>query len=61
MELDEKWYVQIVEYETDKVVKQMGPFPEKWAEKMDRGANINLNHENYYTKIMGESEIANES
>lgn len=56
----EQFYVRIVEYETEEIVKQMGPFPERWAEKMDDGANINLNHDAYYTIILTQSEIDDE-
>ena len=45
-------YVEIVEYEKGKVVKRMGPMFEYKADKVDDGANINLNHEKYYTRIV---------
>jgi hypothetical protein len=55
--MSEAFYVQLIDYETDTVQKQMGPFPERWAEKIDRGQNINLNHDEFYTRILDASEI----
>jgi hypothetical protein len=46
------WYVEIVETETGKVEKRMGPMSERKAEKVEDGANINLDHENYHTRIV---------
>jgi hypothetical protein len=47
---DREIHVQIVCFATEKVVKQMGPFTERTADKVERGAQINLNHEHYYTR-----------
>lgn len=52
----ETFYVQIIQFEDQQVVKQMGPFTEHHAQKVDRGANINLNHEKYYTLIVNSKE-----
>jgi len=55
-----EYYVEIRRYaEGDEVddttVKRMGPYvTERQAEKIDRGANINLNHQDYYTEIVEE-------
>lgn len=49
-----KYFIEIVETETDEVVERMGPHPERTAEKIERGANINLNHEDYHTRIVEE-------
>jgi len=46
------YFVQIIEYENDRVVEIMGPFAEIKAVKVDDGVNINLNHEKYYTIIV---------
>lgn len=46
------WYVEIVDIETEEVVNRMGPFSERKAEKVEDGANINLNHERYYTRVV---------
>lgn len=50
-----QFFVEIVKYnKQETVVKRMGPLSERQAEKVDRGANINLNHEDYYTRIVEE-------
>lgn len=49
------FYVEIVKYgEPEEVVKRMGPMAERQADKVDNGANMNLNHEEYYTRIVEE-------
>lgn len=50
-----EFYVEIrpiTEDETDVGFRRMGPMPERQAEKVERGANINLNHRDYYTRIV---------
>lgn len=47
-----KYFVEIVRSETDGVVKTMGPFSEKKADKIEGGININLNHEVYFTRVI---------
>ena len=49
-------YVEIVEYESGKVIKRTGPMAERRAGKLDRGYNINLNHKQFYTRIVNESK-----
>jgi hypothetical protein len=44
--------VEIVERGTDKVVKRIPCASERAAEKVERGANINLNHDGFYTRIV---------
>jgi hypothetical protein len=48
----DEWYVEIVEDGTDQVVKRMGPSPRRTAEKIEAGVNINLNHEQFTTRIV---------
>ena len=48
----DNYYVEIVEYDTAKAVKSMGPFSEHRADKVDNGANINLNHNEFFTQIV---------
>jgi hypothetical protein len=52
----ETYYVEIVKigktYEKAEVIKSMGPFNERKATRVDRGANINLNHQEYFTRIV---------
>jgi len=46
------YLVQIKTYGSDKIVETMGPFTKRKAEQVDKGVNINLNHEQYYTVII---------
>lgn len=46
------WYVQIIETATGKVEKEMGPMDERRAARVDSGASINLDHENFHTKLV---------
>lgn len=50
-------YVEIVNTTTDEVVKRMGPMNERTAERVESGANINLNHDEYHTRIVEESKL----
>ena len=46
----EQVYVEIVQYADDVVVKRMGPMPKSQANKVERGAEINLNHEQFFVR-----------
>lgn len=52
-----KKYLEIRKFENDTVVKRMdvSSKSDKQIEKMEFGANMNLNHEEYYTEVV-ESE-----
>ena len=52
--METKMYaVEIVKYgEPEEVIKRMGPFTEGHAYRVDTGVNINLNDEEYYTRIV---------
>lgn len=52
------FYVQIIRYSDDEVVSEMGPFTERKAERVDNGANINLNHNEFYTVIIDEADAS---
>ena len=43
-------YVEIVNHETGEVVKRMGPLSPQQADKVERGAEINLNHERFFVR-----------
>ena len=45
------YYVQIKEYQTDNTIKEVGPYTEHRANKVDGGLNVNLNHDKYFTLI----------
>lgn len=50
-EIVQTFYVCVVEWDTDKVIKQMGPFTESKAEKVADGLEINLDHEKFFVGI----------
>lgn len=53
--MSKQFYVDIRRHggdETDPGFRRMGPMSERSAEKVNRGANINLNHKDYYTLIV---------
>jgi hypothetical protein len=45
------YLIKIMEHGKDEPFKTMEATSERMAEKIDRGANINLNHEKFYTTI----------
>ena len=49
-------YVLIVETGPKKIVRVMGPMSEHKAERVERGASINLNHESYHTAVVESDE-----
>ena len=49
-------YVQIIESDSGTIVKEMGPHPVWKCEKIERGAEINLNHDKYHTEIVAEED-----
>lgn len=46
-----EYYVEIVRFKGMKVAKRMGPMSESKAEKVDRGASINMSGD-YFTRIV---------
>lgn len=50
------WTVEVVERGSDKVVKEIPcGASERAAEKVERGVNINLNHEAFYTRLVSDA------
>jgi hypothetical protein len=47
-----KYYVEIYERKTGKVGTRMGPMPYGKAERVQRGAEINMNHKDYAARIV---------
>lgn len=47
----EAHFVDVIEYESGKTVKSLGPYSERQAEKADSGVNRQLNHADFYTII----------
>lgn len=47
------YYVEIVERDTEEVVKRMGPMGQRKADKVKGGAEINLNHAEFFVRVTG--------
>lgn len=48
----ELYKVLIIEESTGEISEELGPDTERNCEKIERGVNINLNHDHYYTSIV---------
>lgn len=48
--------IQIIEKETGKVKQEAKTKGERVAIRVEKGININLNHEKYYTRIKGKEK-----
>ena len=55
------WYVEIVEMANEEfpetVVKRMGPMAARAAEKVERGAAMNLNHKRFFVRAVEENPV----
>lgn len=53
-----KKYIEIVAYGSDEVVKRLEVTGKsnREIERIDRGMNINLNHEDYYTREVSDDD-----
>jgi hypothetical protein len=49
-----KYFVEVVSYKTGEVVHRIECDSERAADRVDSGVNINLNHEQYYTRTVTE-------
>ena len=47
-----QYHVEIVRFDGNEVVKKMGPMPKRKADKVARGADINLNHKDYHVRTV---------
>lgn len=54
------WLVEIVSHAEGEVVKRMGPMTMQKAERVERGAEINLDHERYYVRTVRAPEPTDE-
>jgi len=53
-----KYFVEIVKYDREEtVVKHMGPMGYHKAIRVNNGANRNLDHNNYFTRIVDSDGI----
>ena len=62
--MSERHYVDIIRFDGEETVKRLGPFrSESKARKVNDGVNINLNHDDYFTRIestyIGEDVVPN--
>lgn len=49
------FHVEIVKYgEPEEIVKRMGPMDERKADKVSAGACRNMNHDEYFTRVVEE-------
>lgn len=47
------WYIEIVEYETNKVKRRLGPYiSSRLARKIENGENYTLDHDRYFTRVV---------
>ena len=45
-----QFYVEVVAYYSNEVIKRLGPLSKSKADKVEAGININLDHERYFTR-----------
>jgi hypothetical protein len=55
-----EFYVEIVQTDTGRVSKRMGPMSEHSADKTSEGAMINLNHDAYHVRIVEAKDALHE-
>lgn len=48
------YFVEIVNHDTQEVVKRLGPMSEHKADKVADGASINLDHDRFYVRTVAE-------
>jgi hypothetical protein len=48
--------IEVLSYETGQVVKVIGPVEDSRADRVEDGLNINLNHDEYYTRQVKEGQ-----
>lgn len=53
------YLVKVVNRDTLEVVESLGPMPHSSAVRVERGVNINLNHDDYFTKILEDTDEPN--
>ena len=47
-----EWNVEVVHFDTDEVVKRIECESERSAERVERGVLINMNLEDYFTRVV---------
>lgn len=49
---ESQFYVEVVNAKTNEVSRRLGPMSESKADRVESGILINLNHEDYFTRIV---------
>jgi len=55
MAIGDKWFVEVVDYDAEEnapPVKRLGPMDERKADKTEMGLNRQLNHDQYFTRMV---------
>lgn len=55
------YFVEIVKRKTKEVVKRLGPMPMRRAGRVRRGAGINLDHDNFFTRIVEDNSRSSDA
>ena len=50
------YYIEVIKYDNHEVVKTLGPYTERQANKADDCVNSNINDDEYYTLIKEEAK-----
>jgi hypothetical protein len=53
--MTEPVFVEIVNRTTGEVARRIGPLTRRRAEKVERGASINLDHAGWFTRVVNQS------
>ena len=48
----DRYYVEVVSLHSGEVVNRLGPMSERKADRVDGGLSINLNHDEYFTRVV---------
>ena len=51
-----QYYVQILTLDGDVLEEEMGPMSERKADRVEGGVMINLNHDEYWTRVISTEE-----
>lgn len=49
------WYIQIIKYNNDYIIKEIGPYNKNKIESIKNTINHNLNHDDYYTLVISKN------
>jgi hypothetical protein len=52
MTVDTQVYVEVVKHDTNEVVNRMGPMSESKATRVERGVEINMDHEEFFVRTV---------